>query len=74
MSDTTDDEVSKDLLRGAAAIAKFLFGNSKHRRKVFYLAEKGRLPIFRFKSQLWARRSTLLRWINEQESRHNGNK
>jgi hypothetical protein len=71
MSNTTEGEFSKDLLRGAAAIAEFLFGDRTHRRKVFYLAEKSRLPIFRLRSQLYARKTTLLKWIEDQENRRN---
>jgi hypothetical protein len=71
MTDTNDDdEFPKDLLRGAAAIAEFL---SLQRRSVFYYVEKGRLPVFRFKSQIWARKSTLRKWIEEQEKRHSKN-
>lgn len=70
MNNTAEEEFSKDILRGAAAIAEFLFGDRMHRRKVFYLAERSRLPIFRFRSQLCARKSTLLKWIEEQEKRH----
>jgi hypothetical protein len=69
MSDIADDDFSNDLLRGAAAIAEFLFGDRKFRRRVFYLAERSRVPIFRFRSQLCARKSTLMKWIEEQENR-----
>lgn len=74
MSDPTEIEVSKDLLRGAAEIAEFLFGDRKHRRKVFYLAERSKLPIFRLRSQLYARKSSLLKFIEDQENRHTGNR
>lgn len=67
MSDTSDREFSDDLLRGAAEIGKFL---SMNRRTVFYYVEHGRLPVFRFKSQIWARKSTLRKWIEEQEKRN----
>jgi hypothetical protein len=72
MSDASDVEFSKDLLHGAAAIAEFLFGDRKYRRKVFYLAERSKLPIFRLRSQLCARKSSLLKFIEEQETRHAG--
>jgi hypothetical protein len=38
-----------DLLHGAEAIAVFVFGNEKHRRKVYHYAgdAKVRLPVFR---------------------------
>lgn len=70
MSDVSNVEFSKDLLHGAAAIAEFLFGDRKYRRKVFYLAERSKLPIFRLRSQLCARKSTLLKFIEDQENRH----
>ena len=70
MSNPPDVEFSKDLLHGAAEIAEFLFGDRKHRRKVFYLAERSKLPIFRLRSKLFARRSTLLAYISAQENRH----
>ena len=41
--------LAEDLLRGADEIAKFIFGDAKHRRKVYYLtgeAAKG-LPHFK---------------------------
>jgi hypothetical protein len=58
-----------DILNGADAIAKFVFGDSKHRRKVYYLtgdAKKG-IPYFKIGSLICARKSTLLRWIEQQE-------
>ncbi len=60
-----------DLLRGADQIAKFIFGDAKHRRKVYYLtgeAAKG-LPHFKIGSVICARKSTLMNWIAAQEGR-----
>jgi len=66
----TSIELADDLLRGADEIAEFIFGKSKSgRRKVYYLAECTRLPVFRLGSVLCARRSVLLKWISGQESR-----
>jgi hypothetical protein len=62
-------ELADDLLRGADEIAEFIFGNRSHRRKVYYLAECTRLPLFRLGSVLCARRSVLLNWISGQEGR-----
>lgn len=59
-------KVSGDVLRGADKIAEFLFGDPKQRRKVYYLAEIGRLPTFRL-GGLCARKTTLLAYIEEQE-------
>lgn len=72
MSEASEMEFSKDLLHGAAAIAEFLFGDRKYRRKVFYLAERSKLPIFRLRSQLCARKSSLLKFVEEQETRRAG--
>lgn len=64
-----DNPLADDLLRGAEAIADFLYGDSGQRRKVYHLAETSRLPIFRLGSVLCARRTVLLHWINQQEQR-----
>jgi len=67
----TEATLSDDLLRGANQIAKFMFGDVKHRRKVYYLtgeATKG-LPHFKMGSVICARKSTLMNWIAEQEGR-----
>jgi hypothetical protein len=65
----TPHELADDLLRGADEIAEFIFGDRGSRRKVYYLAECSRLPVFRLGSVLCARRSVLLNWIAGQESR-----
>lgn len=62
-------DLADDLLRGADEIAEFIFGARGSRRKVYYLAETSRLPVFRLGAVLCARRSVLLRWIAGQESR-----
>lgn len=62
-------ELASDLLRGAGAIAVFLFGSANERRKVYHLAETSRLPTFHLGSLLCARKSVLLQWIAEQEKR-----
>ncbi len=65
--------LADDLLRGAAEIARFVFGNAAERRRVYHLAtevkQESRIPVFRLGNLLCARRSTLLRWIAEQEGR-----
>jgi hypothetical protein len=63
--------LAEDLLRGASQIAKFVFGDARQRRAVYHLAvevkPEHRMPVFRLGSVICARRSTLLRWIAEQE-------
>lgn len=61
--------LADDILEGADAIAEFLFGSRNSRRKVYYLAECSKLPIFRLGSVLCARKSVLLSFISGQESR-----
>lgn len=65
----TPQELADDLLRGADEIAAFIFGERGSRRKVYYLVECTRLPVFRLGSTLCARRSVLLGWIAGQESK-----
>jgi hypothetical protein len=62
-------ELADDLLRGADEIATFIFGERGSRRKIYYLAECSRLPVFRLGSMLCARRSVIERWIAGQESK-----
>ncbi|GLR86517.1 DNA-binding protein [Bradyrhizobium iriomotense] len=67
--------LADDILKGADAIADFLFHGtsddqrSRNRRKVYYLVESSRLPIFRLGSMLCARKSKLLDFIATQENR-----
>ena len=65
----TPSELADDILEGADAIAEFLFGSREQRRKVYYLAECSKLPIFRLGSVLCARKSVLLQFITGQENR-----
>jgi len=67
---TVEPGLGDDLLRGADAIAEFLFGDRRHRRKVYYLTGEARvrLPHFRLGAIICARRSTLLRWIETREA------
>ncbi len=67
-----DPDLSNDLVKGADGIAKFLFGSdaAKFRRKVYHLADPkraDRLPVFRMGNQLFARKSTLLKVIEQRE-------
>ena len=65
----TEVTLGDDLLRGADEIARFMFGDVMHRRKVYYLtgeAPRG-MPHFKMGSVICARKSTLLNWIAQQE-------
>lgn len=61
--------LADDLLRGADEIAKFLFGPTGTRRKVYYLAACTRPPVFRLGTMLCPRRSMLSEWTVGQERR-----
>jgi hypothetical protein len=61
------DHLSNDLLQGASQIAFFLFGDGKQRRRVYHLVQTRRLPVFRIGTTLYARKSSLLTWIEQQE-------
>ena len=56
-----------DILYGAEAIAEFMFGDRKKRRRVYNLADGG-LPVFRIGANICARKSVLLTWIAAQEA------
>ena len=64
-----ETSLSADMLGGADRIAEFLYGDRRHRRKIYHLVAKSRLPVFRIGSRLFARKSKLLSWISEQESK-----
>ena len=60
------ETLSADLLHGADEIRKF---TGLDRRSVYNLAQTSRIPVFRMGAVICARKSTLLRWIAEQEGR-----
>jgi hypothetical protein len=62
--------LSDDLMTGAEAIAKFMFGEATdtNKRRVYHAADKLGLPTFRIGATLCARRSTILSWISKQEN------
>ena len=67
MSENDRSPLSCDILEGAAAIAEWLLGTPEQRRRIYWLAEKQSLPVFRLGQTLCARKSTLNQWIGEQE-------
>ncbi len=67
--DTAQTALADDLLRGADAIAEFMFGDRQMRRQVYHLAQGGQLPVFKLGATLCARKSRLLRWIDQAETR-----
>jgi hypothetical protein len=60
-----------DLLEGADAIAVFVYGDKKYRRKVYHLATINGLPTFNLGAIVCARKSTLIEWVKAQEARAN---
>ena len=64
MNNPLYDNLSDDLLQGADEIAAFIGSN---RRRVFYLAERGLMPIIRIGKRLTARKSTIRRHIADLE-------
>ncbi|PWJ84879.1 excisionase family DNA binding protein [Pseudaminobacter salicylatoxidans] len=62
----SDNDNSGDLLMGADTIAKFL-GIS--RRQTYRLVYDGLIPSFKLGGTVSARRSSLTKWLAEQEAR-----
>jgi hypothetical protein len=66
--------LADDALCGAQEIAEFLRkaqrGKLKaSRRAVYHLVRTSRLPTYRLGGKIWARKSVLLKWIEQQEAR-----
>ena len=68
-NDRTSDKAEERVIRGAEAIAEFIFGDRSHRHKVYYLAECSKIPIHRLGSTLCLRPSAYKSWIESQEHR-----
>lgn len=62
-----EGSIAGDILYGAEAIAEFLYGERRHRRRVYNLIDGARLPHFRLGMGICARRSVLMDWIAGQE-------
>lgn len=74
----SDIALADDLLIGAQAISRFMFGSDgqTETRRTYHLisevAPEDRLPSFRCggpKGPVYARKSTILAWIAEREAR-----
>lgn len=66
--------LANDLLHGADEIARFIYGQpaddkaaESNRRRVYHAADKHGLPTFKIGGSITARRSTILKWIEQQE-------
>jgi hypothetical protein len=62
-----DSDLGDDLLVGAEAIAAFVYGDPRKKRRVFHFAANGELPIFRVGDLLHARKSVLREFIEQRE-------
>jgi hypothetical protein len=63
------ETLADDLLRGAAEIAKFIYGDERHRSKVYHAIERDGLPVFRMNGGvIHARKSRILAWISSKEA------
>ncbi|MGY0794235.1 hypothetical protein ACW7BJ_33225 [Azospirillum argentinense] len=60
--------LSLDMLDGARAIAKEMFGDPTKSRRVHYLHDKGGTPIVKMGGRLMARRSVLRKWWEMKEA------
>lgn len=62
--------LANDLMVTVKPIAEFMFGDDSeaNRRKVYHAADKLGLPLFKMGGSLCGRRSTILKWIEAQES------
>jgi hypothetical protein len=58
--------LSDEILEGAGPIAKFIFGETAHPRRARTAISRG-APHFKIGNRIFARRSTLLEWIADQE-------
>ena len=65
----TQHTETPDILRGAEAIAQFLYDDGTRRRSVYNLVKTTQLPVFRLGATICARRSALITWITEQENK-----
>lgn len=61
-------KIGEDILRGAYAIADFLYDSKDARRKVYRLVQQRKLPHFRLGATICARKSVLLGWVAAQET------
>lgn len=62
----TDDHIEGDLLMGADAIGRFL---GVTRRQTYRLVYDGIIPSFKLGGTVAARKSSLAKWLDEQEKK-----
>lgn len=66
--------LADDLMRGAATVAVFMFGETDdpkqaeaNQRKIYHLSDTTDFPTFKLGGVLCGRKSTILAWIDQQE-------
>lgn len=60
--------LSRDLLEGADAIAKHVWGRTAKRKRAYTAIANG-LPHFRIGNRLFARKSVIRSWFQDQEQK-----
>ena len=67
---TTEDTLANDLLYGADAIARYMFGDDarKYRRRVYYLVSQGYLPVTRLGDEIIGRKSEIERRLSAERA------
>jgi hypothetical protein len=61
---------AEPMIRGGAAIAEFVFGDRRYRRRVYHLVETSKFPVVRVGATLCLRPSTYQKWLESQETRN----
>jgi hypothetical protein len=64
-----ENRFAQDFLRGAAAIAGYMFGDPSLRRAIYHLWKTSNPPFFLMGSMICARKSVLEKWIEARENR-----
>lgn len=60
--------LADDLLRGADALAEFIYKDPRQRRKIYHLSETSSFPFFRLGGMLCGRKSKIIQHIEQQEA------
>jgi hypothetical protein len=61
---------AEPMIRGASAIAEFVFGDRRYRRRVYHLVETSKFPVVRIGATLCLRPTTYQKWVESQETRN----
>ena len=64
-TNTQDADIASDLVKGVDAIAEYI---NEPRRRVYYLAEKKMIPVFKLGGIWYLRRSTFRRHLEQLEA------